>query len=85
MPSAKGRKNTPHNHHQNFMCDNLVSESSGNFYYTHPFTGTLQNPPRQEDEAMKATLKRLQNEWISGEGGGEKERGGLSFTVNNPC
>lgn len=74
MPSAKGRKNTAHNHHQNFMCDNLVSESSGNFNYTHPFIGTLQNPPWQEDKAVKATLKRLQNERISGEEAGEKEK-----------
>lgn len=55
------------------MCDKLVNESSGNFNSTHPFTGIQQNPLGQEDEAAKATLKRLQNEWMSGEGG-EKEK-----------
>lgn len=63
-------ENTSHNHHQNFMCGKLVSESPGNFNDTH--------------EAVKATLKRRQNEWMSGEGGGRKKRGGLSFTVSNP-
>lgn len=33
-------ENTSHNHHQNFMCDNLVNEASGDFNYVHPFTGT---------------------------------------------
>lgn len=55
------------------MCDNLGNESSENFNYTHPFTGTQQNP-LQENEAVKAPLKRLQNEWMTGEGGGEEKK-----------